>query len=237
MVKSIPRPVRLSLLAITLGGALLVLGKAVATPKGTENATPDYQFPQTVAIAGWQPTASEPIKPEASAPPAEPPAEATKEPPGHSYQYRQGSTSVDVQIRYMTGDGDVNRFLFVYSPVRAANAYLQIKHQPGMGFYGLVSHQGKAYLSACVNPRGESTVTEQQFRQNTYKSDLQVGRILPWLMEQAPLFDRRCLWTLMSTPLPASATSDPTVSETAYKTLESLWFPWLKQWQSQFPPA
>jgi len=106
-----------------------------------------------------------------------------------------------------------------------------------VGYYGVLTHEGKAYLSACINPRGESTVTEQQFRQSLYATDLQVGRILPWISGREPLLDRRCLWTLMSTPLPSGKNTDSTASEAAYKTLEAAWFNWFRWWQPKFPPA
>jgi len=125
----------------------------------------------------------------------------------------------------------------VYSPVSTANVKLQIKFQPEVGHYGLVTHNGNAYLSACIHARGDSTVTEAQFTQNHYASDLKVSRILPWLLGQESLIDTRCLWTLMSIPLKPGSGSETTISEeTAYKTLETAWVPWHQWWQANFPP-
>jgi len=225
MVKAVPQSMRIGLLAVTLAGALLVLGKAIATPKDSNAAKNPYQLPSAVPLSGWQASGSSNLQ------------KAKGDPTGQNYTYTQGQNSVEVRLLYMKEDGNVSRFLFVYSPVRAANANLQMRYQPGVGYYGVLSHEGKAYLSACIAPRGESTVTEQQFRENLYAHDLQVGRILPWISGQEPLLDRRCLWTLMSTPLPSGKGSDPQASETAYKALESAWFSWFQWWQPKFPPA
>lgn len=215
--------VRLATLAVTLGGALLVLGKAIATPKSDPNAAQVQTLTQSVPLANWQLSESTALKP-------------SKEiPTGQRYQYRQGSTVMEVEMRPMSGDGNISRLLFVHTPIRQGNANLQIRRLPNVGSHGVLSHEGRAYLSACVNPRGESTATEQDFTQNHYRHDLQVSRIVPWLLGQQPLLDHRCFWTVMSVPLPAGTNAE--ASEAAYKTLESAWSDWNRWWQDNFPPA
>jgi cyanosortase A-associated protein len=222
------RSIRLSLLAVTFLGTVLVTAKLAAAPKqdkGQAAAQTPNPLPATVAIQDWQFLNSTPTKPEKEAP------------FGRQYRYQQGDRTLDVALQYMNSDGNISRYLFVYTPVRTANASMQIRHQPGVGYYGVLSHQGNAYLSACVNPRGESTVTEQQFTQNRYTYDLQASRLLPWLLGKESLIDRRCLWTFMSTPVEANSQAETaTATEAAYKTLETTWFSWNKWWQSNFPP-
>ena len=200
---------------------LFVLGKAIVTPKAAETQ-PSYRLPTTVPLLTWTAGMSAvlPPIPEAIA--------------GQEYSYRRPEQSLQVELRYMTGDGDVNRFLFVHTPIRQENHRLVLKYQPTIGFYGVLPHQGRAYLSACISPRGESTVTAQQFVQNLRTHDLTPARLLPWLTGQQPLLDRRCLWTLMSVP---AATADSATLESAYKTLETAWFSWYRWWQPNFPPA
>jgi cyanosortase A-associated protein len=218
---------RLLLLALALGGSLVVLGKAliVPFPKAEEVAstTASSPLPQAIPLKDWQAEKTEPVKNEKGAV------------VGQSYEYRQNGKAITIQMRQEIGDGNVSRYLFVYSTVREANANLQVRYKPGLGHYGVVSHKGQAYLSACINPRGQTTVTDQQFRQNRYAYDLQPGRILPWVLGQQPLLNDRCLWTLMSVPVETNA-SDKGPPEAAYKTLETAWFSWSEWWQANYPP-
>ncbi len=215
------QPARLSLLVLAFSGALFVLGKAIVTPKAA-TTQPVYRLPATVPLTDWQTVSSAALQPI-------PEAIASQQ-----YEYRQ-QQSLNVQLRYMMGDGDVNRFLFVHTPIRQDNNRLVLKYQPKIGFYGVLPYQKRAYLSACISPRGESTVTAQQFVQNLRTHDLTPSRVLPWLLGQQPLLDRRCLWTLMSIPVAANA--DSTTLDNAYKTLEVAWFSWYRWWQPNFPPT
>jgi cyanosortase A-associated protein len=219
------QPIRISLFAITLGGALLTLGKLLTLPKIDQNSVQVVNtLPPSVPLPGWQLLSNAELK-------------ANKDSRfGRSYRYQQGNNVLNADVHYMTSDGNVSRYLFVYSPVRTANANLKVKYQPETGFYGVLSHQGKAYLTACVNPRGPSTVTEQQFTQNRYAHDLKVDRILPWAMGQESLIDRRCLWTLLSTPVATDVTAGNS-EEAAYKNLETAWLAWHQWWQANYPPS
>ncbi len=225
MLNSTWQPVRISLIAITAGAALLVLGKLLTLPKVDKASAQAVNTLQPVVpLSGWQLLDNSELK-------------ANEDSRfGRSYRFQQGDSSLNADVHYMTSDGNVSRYLFVYSSVRTANANLKVKYQPETGFYGVLSHKGQAYLTACVNPRGQSTVTEQQFTQSRYTYDLKPNRILPWVLGQESLIDRRCLWTLLSTPVPASTT--PEVSEAAaYKTLEAAWLSWHQWWQANYPPS
>ncbi len=70
--------------------------------------------------------------------------------------------------------------------------------------------------------------------QNRYVHALQVNRLLPWLLGRETLVDRRCLWTLMSMPLPMGAKSNSIASEKVFKALETAWFSWYQWWQPKF---
>ncbi|MGI0488322.1 cyanoexosortase A system-associated protein [Pantanalinema rosaneae CENA516] len=234
MLKSIAHPLRLTLLAFTLGGTLLVLAKAIATPKSdTVTVDPGRTLAKTVPITGWQLIESTAIEDKNKLEPGESPAN------GQRYRYRQGNTSIDVDLRHIIGDGNVSRFLFVYSPIREGNAKLSdgIRNQANIGYYGVLTHQGRAYLTACINARGGSTVTDQQFRHNRLKYDVQISRIFPWLWGQEPLMDHRCLWTLMSTPVQSATTSEAVDSQEAYQELETAWASWYQWWQANYPPS
>lgn len=222
MTNPVWQATRMLLLVLTFGGAIFVLGKAIVTPKATK-AQFSSRLPATVPLAAWQAVSSTtlPPMPEAIA--------------GQQYEYRRQQQSLTVQMRYMPEDGDVNRFLFAYTPIRQDNKRLVLKYQPTTGFYGVLPYQERAYLSACISPRGESTVTAQQFVQHLRVHTLTANRIWPWLSGKQSLLDRRCLWTLMSIPLAAKA--DPIALDKAYKTLEEVWISWYRWWQPNFPPT
>lgn len=218
------KSIRVTILGTTLIGGLLVLGKTIATPKATKAPSQTSALPATVPLAGWQTIAAAPIR-------------SSSTTVGQQYQYRQGRTLLTVELRQEVGDGNVSRFLFVHTPIRGANANLQIKYQAGTGFYGVLVHDGMAYLSACMNARGESTVTEYQFTQNLYRHSLKPVRILPWLLGGEPLLDRRCLWTLMSVPTnPKLLSSSSTSNGGTLRKLEGAWSTWYQWWQANFPP-
>jgi cyanosortase A-associated protein len=221
------RSLRLLLLSIAFTGTIVVLGRTLIAPKTENAAIAAASLPDRVSLEGWQQVSSRPL-----------PA-GTDLGVGQQFEYRQGNTPLNIETRMMVGDGNVSRFLFVYTPIRAANANLKIKYQPGVGFYGIVPHGGKLYLSACTNPRGDSTVTEQQFMQNRYTYDFQPRRILTWILGQGSLMDQRCLWTLMSVPLsPGSSPSGnlPDTNKNA-ASLESAWLEWHRWWHTHFPPV
>jgi cyanosortase A-associated protein len=214
-----PQLWRLGLLALLLTVTLGVLGRAIATSKGSSMSatSPSATFPPSVPLQIGPFSKTMDVRSESG------------EVVGQKYQYQQEGQTITAEVREEWGDGNVSRFLFVHTPIRTANATMQIRFQPGIGYYGVLTHAGQAYLSACVNSRGNSTVTEPQFTQNQYQQDLDVGRLLPWLLGQTSLVDGRCLWTLMSIPLDQTASP-----EAAYETLATVWNPWTQWWKSNF---
>jgi cyanosortase A-associated protein len=50
----------------------------------------------------------------------------------------------------------------------------------------------------------------QQFLKNQVTYDLQIGRLMPWLLGEETLRDRRCLWAHLSTPLNGTNPEFPT---------------------------
>ena len=224
MNSSIWQPLRMALLAVTFTGAVGVLVRTVTAPKAESAAIAASSPLAQVPLEGWQLADTRSL------------AAGEDLPAGSQFQYRKGDTALDVQVRMMPGDGNISRFLFVHTPIRAANAGLQIRNDPRVGDYGVLQHDGKLYLSACVNPRGSSTVTEQQFMQNRYINDIQPGRVVGWVLGQEALLDQRCLWTLMSTPLPSGETSGADQVATL-RMLESAWISWHQWWQANFPPS
>ena len=85
----------------------------------------------------------------------------------------------------------------------------------------------RAYLSACINPQGNSPLTGIEFKQNGNLNALNLKRLVSWLLSQDSLRDSRCYWTLLSVPLKDSSLGD------AYQTLETAWFSWYRWWKSR----
>jgi cyanosortase A-associated protein len=96
---------------------------------------------------------------------------------------------------------------------------------PVNGTYSLATQQGRAYLNSCINPRGASSVTRPQFMHTHLYADLAPAQLWQWLLNQAEIPDRRCLWLHMWIPVQTSP-------EAAYQELEQVWLAGYAGWQS-----
>ena len=213
--------VRIIAIALTLCGVVGVLVKAILFPNPPrDRLNYSFDFPATVAIAQWQLINTEPLKT----------TDQDHLNPGQQYQYIRQGDRVKIEVRYEHyTDGNVNRLLNIYTPIKPATVWLTVKHREDIGYYGLFTYQDQAYLSACINPSGQSTVTEQQFVQNKYSYSWSPQRTLLWVIGQNDLFDGRCFWTLLSTNV--TSNSDTTSLEKAYQNLEEVWFDWYRWWK------
>ncbi len=210
---------RMPVLAVTLTGVLLVLGKLILYPAVTKRTVTPFVFPSAVPLPGWQPLPSHPLVAQTTKP--------AKYVSGRQYQYIQNDLPLNIEMRYVVDtDGDVKEFIKTYASIPSSPV---LRQKEEIGFYGLFTYQGKAYLSTCINPYGNSTVTDRQFKQNRNTYDLQLNRLLPWLLGQENFKDERCLWAHLSTPLRHSS------PEPAYQLLESTWFSWYQWWRPRFP--
>lgn len=215
---------RISLLAALFGSVLLVLGKSLLYPTGSQPTLTPFNFPPAVSLPQWQPLASTPLDNKT--------AKSPKFLSGRRYHYIQNGVPLDIEMRYVVpADGDVKELLKAHTaiPPDAGQVLPVLREKEGVGSYTLFAHQGRAYLSACINPRGGSTVTKDEFSRNRYLYDVRSHRFLPWLLGQAELRDMRCLWAHLSVPLNNSS------HEKAYQTLEKAWFSWYHWWSSRFP--
>ena len=208
---------RVAVIAVTLSSALLVLTKVILDPAKNSYQVSSYTFPLAVPLPGWQTLPSTSL-----AMPKTLPEYLS----GRSYQYKQGDTRLTIEMRYLNDtSGEVKNLLENYTSISSSP---KLRHRAGIGFYGIFIYQQKAYLSSCINPRGVSTVTQRQFTQNHRTYDIQINRLLLWLLGQKKLEDKRCLWTHLSTPLKSS-------SSEAYQLLENAWFTWYQWWYPRFP--
>lgn len=209
------KPIRVSLLVLTFGGVLVVAGKSIFGSTPDKSTAKTFEFPKDVPLSGWQAIGSQPLT----------------EPLGRTYQYSQGNLNLAIEMRYVDYPHTNEKLFRQYDPnLVASNKSPRILRQrETIGAYSLSVDEGRAYLRTCINPRGDSAITYSEFIRNRYTSDLQLSRLLPWLMGQESLRDHRCLWTYLSLPIQDSS------PEQAYQVLENTFLPWYQWWHSRFP--
>ena len=215
---SFSKQLRMPLLVITNAFVILVLGKIVLAPSSLK----DTLFPPTVPLPKWQLIESIETKPISGKPWIL---------PERHYRYTQNQLLLDIYMRYVDpSDGDVKQLIDKHTSIQfsAAQPTLSIRQKAGVGFYGVYVYQQRAYLDACINPRGSSTFTAEQFSNNRKLYELQFNRLLGYLLTDTPLRERRCLWSHLSIPLKDAS------PEVAYNNLETSWFSWYKWWSSRF---
>ncbi|MGV0028638.1 cyanoexosortase A system-associated protein [Phormidesmis priestleyi] len=216
---------RIGLLAATLGSALLVLGKTIVAPAQETRSMAAIRFakesntlPRKVSLSGWQFLASYPLIVNPQSPGL---VSAVDEQTiaGRAYQYSRNGVLLTIEMRYF-----VNSYIHVPAAIKESSLafrrpLLTIRQRPKGGFYVLFSQPGKTHLSACIPAYGESTVSDRQFIQNQSRVEVLSKRSLPWLLGQAALRDRRCLWATLS----ISSAVSPELLEDAWNTWYPLW--------------
>jgi len=111
-----------------------------------------------VPLPQWQLVASQPLKAE------------TVDLQAFGKLVLEGSIAIskmplDIKMRYeVETDGDFKEFIksTLISRFRSINHCLMYVSTK-LGFYGLFVYQKRAYLNACINSRGGSTFTKEQF--------------------------------------------------------------------------
>ena len=215
---------RTVLLAATATAIALTLGKSIIYPEVKSPQIANYRFPESIALSQWKFSFSKPVNPNLVQYPA---YISGKFISGKHYRYRQNERYLEIEMRYLVNtDGDLKSFIThqtgKLSPV--------LKQDPERGFYSIYTVKDQAYLSACINPRGGSTVTSDRFKRNRLIYDTRINRVFPWLLGQAEFQDKRCLWAHLSMPLERNTSIDET-----YPILETVWFDWYDWWRSHFP--
>lgn len=214
------KSLRLFLLAVTFGSVILAIGKIVFYPATGNRPLKAYRFPESVPLADWQMVESLPL----------PKSNSSDIVAGQQYQYQKNNLPLQIEMRYVVDTiGDVQGLMKGHSVLKTSPGKLTVKNIEGVGFHGVLLLNNRAYLGSCINPRGGATVTSEQFRYNRNTYDITFTRVVPWLLGQESLQDRRCLWTQMSVPL------NNMTPEQANKVLESAWVSWYPWWQSNFP--
>lgn len=222
------KQLRIPLLIITCVNVLFVVGRSILDPNiGKRTFTP-FVFPQEVPLPQWRLVESRPLKGRT----IESSTFGKLVLPGRQYLYIQNDLHLDIDMRYeVETDGDVKDYIKSQTPIKffLDKPSVLVRQHPQLGFYGLFVYEKRAYLDACINSRGGSTFTIEQFSDNRAQYDRQFSRLLAWFFVQQPLNDRRCLWAHLSIPLNQSS------QNSAYVILENTWFSWYQWWRPRFP--
>ena len=218
------------LLAIAFAGVVLALGRISFGSTPGQRSLSAFAFPSTVALPEWQLIDSYALD------------RATTQPvssydtaiASHKYLYKQKEQLLTIEMRYMGSNlGNLEEYLNFHAAIKISAAQLtqNLRHREEIGFYSLFAYAGRSHLAACINPRGGSTITGDQFLANRYAYDFQLQSLLLWLLGKAGLPDKRCLWVVLSMPQNRASI------EATYPVLERAWRSWYQWWSSRFPPA
>lgn len=235
---SLNKQLRVPMLIFAFASVICVFGRSILDPTVGKRTVTPFVFPSAVPLPQWQLAASQPTGDRT----------VQREPygklvlPGWHYRYIPNNIhassqspippSLDIEMRYeVQMDGNVKQLIKDNTAIQVGitQPLLILRQRQGIGFYGLFVYQKRAYLDACINPRGTSTFTEEQFKNNRIRYDTQFNRLLPWLLGQQDLSNQRCLWTHLSIPLNQSS------PESSYHILENVWFAWYEWWHTRFP--
>lgn len=212
------QPLRIPFLAATLSGSLLVLGQGILAPPSvrTSDLMPTA-FPASVPLKGWQLAGSFPLEEKVTVPEE-----------GRKYRYTRSGNLLEVEMHHR-GGGLLMEALETGYQVQPSTVV--VRWQKGTGYYGLFSDKQRVHLSACINPRGDSTFTAAQHEQNRILYDVRLDHLRTWLLGQESLLDLRCLWAYLSVPLAGST------PEAAYQVLEKAWASWHQWWHPHYPAS
>ncbi|MDJ0597671.1 MAG: cyanoexosortase A system-associated protein [Crocosphaera sp.] len=216
------KKLQISILAINFTAIFLMLIQSLINPNFAKPKP--FYFPKKVSLNNWQLVESNPIK---IKPKQKQKGSIYKS--GTNYIYEQNNRLLDIKMYYIVRThGEVDKFIKEqYLPEQ--EFLLKTNKQAKTGFYLTFTHQKTAYLTACINPRGGSTVTRQQFDKNRKLYDPKLHRLFPVILGKEDWKDFRCLWTYLSLPIENSS------PEKAYQTLETAWISWYQFWHSRFP--
>lgn len=141
----------------------------------------------------------------------------------HRYQYQYQDQRLQIEMSYVTGTtGNLLLFLENY-PIWGQTLQPlptpQIRQQ-GSNYYAVYTHGNRAFLSACLDPGGQSTVETGHFIRNWNSH---------WYLLGRDYVDDRCLWTHLSVALNQQS------PQQAFSILEANWVSWQQWWQSRVP--
>ena len=209
--------------------SIIMMGVTMATliiPEIARREIQPLQFPSKVTLSGWTEEKSIPLvkQPETK-------LRFERLRSGREYYYGQQEAKVTVALRFSSPTvGRLENYIKQTYPKPLETAYRQgnTRYIPKRGNYRLFQDDEKAYLSACLTPTGESTVDFQNYVNKANRQVFNWQTLIPRLLGEKSLRERRCLWVNLSTPL------NPDSPETSYQLLESVFKTGYPKWQGLF---
>ena len=188
---------------------------------------PKFQFPDQVSLTNWQFQSSNNLD------------NALKNNAIAARKYFYTSPTKDtlqIDALYIDGIVSIPKSLAILGLKYSSNS-LNIRYLESVGYYALFVDQDRAYLSSCINPYGDTTVTEDQFINN--RDNTTSNRIGSYLLGVTNLRNNRCLFTIISIPLENPKLVNQSTNSLAkmYQKLESVWINWHKNWHYDFPKS
>ncbi|WP_017326522.1 cyanoexosortase A system-associated protein [Synechococcus sp. PCC 7336] len=221
-------PLQTPVLATVLLAIAVTAIQTLNRPQLQSVAVPSYIYPEVVPLPGWQEIPARAAEtPPTLFPPPSPHAPSGEVVASTQYLYRHDTTILTIDTRYLI---NTNGQLKDYISELSGTLWSALRERDNVGHYGLFTDGDRAYISACLNPRGGSTVTSDRFRQNRYLYDFRPARIAAWVVGRDTIQDRRCLWTTLSV-----AIADYASLSQAERDLETAWFDWFAWWTANFP--
>ncbi len=128
-------------------------------------------FPDTIAVNSWQQVKIKYLSQYKYKSPITDKFEIVES--RKDYSYFKNGQKLAVQMRYVVNTrGQSNPFVYQLSKNLVKDSQNNIRQLKEVGYYTLYNDSKQAYITACINPRGGSTVTSSQFMKNQYKYDL-----------------------------------------------------------------
>ncbi len=207
----------------------IAIGVSLFTPKYQDR--PKFQLPDRVSLNEWRSLPSEDLTSLLKEPTKAVVADARK------YLYTSPTQDVlRIDVLYVKEVVVIPKFLEILDLQYSINN-LDIRHQKNIGYYALFNDRERAYLSACINPRGLSTVTQEHIISNRNDYDFTPDRVINYLLGITYIRDNRCLLTAISLPLENKQNQDlnNTSLNNSYQKLEKVWINWYQKWENNFP--
>jgi cyanosortase A-associated protein len=191
---------------------LAVMGRSLLDPSWGKLKS--ISFPENIPLPEWTKTNSSNLSIESD-------DQYSQKFVGKSYTYTHTSHKpLNLEIFFWNSpSGNMDGFLSTYwqsKKIKYALSMININQQ-SQSFYGLYYSQNTAHLTSCINPRGNSTVTNQQFQRNIDSYEKTPQQWLAIILGIERLRDWRCLWVNLSIP-----TSKKDI-ESDYQTLIAAW--------------
>lgn len=208
------------LIAISISSFILI---GVSLFIANRQSRPKFQFPNQLALSGWKLQSSNDLDNALK--------DTFKNSAIASRQYFYTSPSQDIlriDALYIEGISAIPQYLSKLG-LNQSNQKLNIRYLESVGYYALFADQDRVYLSSCINARGMTAITEEQFT-NNYQVDYQNLRHMSlYLLGMRDLRDNRCLLTTISIKLDKL---EKNKLEQSYQILEKTWTNWYQIWKN-----